>query len=129
MAKTTRCRASTTVLTNAYRKIDDRSYEIVIKMDGAFVATARVAVSPGRANAQRLARKVKPRDGQIMRTTTVDYERTNRPSGYHVGRTQRNVLLRRRNVSNSTSRSLRPYLVPIHLAVENQTIRRRTIES
>jgi uncharacterized protein (UPF0297 family) len=33
------------VLTNAYRKIDDRTYEIVIKVDGVLVATARVVVS------------------------------------------------------------------------------------
>src|SRR5262245_23964172 len=33
-----------TVLTNSYRKIDDRSYEIVVKVDGAVVATSRVAV-------------------------------------------------------------------------------------
>lgn len=33
------------VLTNAYRRIDDRSYEIVVKLDGVVVATSRVAVS------------------------------------------------------------------------------------
>jgi hypothetical protein len=34
------------VLTNAYRKIDERSYEIVVKLDGSVVATSRVSVSP-----------------------------------------------------------------------------------
>ena len=33
------------VLTNAYRRIDDRSYEIVIKVDGQVAATAVAAVS------------------------------------------------------------------------------------
>src|SRR5499427_10268500 len=33
------------VLTNAYRKIDDRSYENVIKIEGSVRATARVVVS------------------------------------------------------------------------------------
>src|SRR4051812_31100727 len=31
-------------VTNAYRQIDDRSYEIVIKVDGATAATARAVV-------------------------------------------------------------------------------------
>ena len=35
-----------TVVTHAYRRIDDRSYEIVIKDDGVVQATARVVVSP-----------------------------------------------------------------------------------
>jgi hypothetical protein len=35
-----------TAMTNAYRQIDDRSYEIVLKLDGHVAATARVAVSP-----------------------------------------------------------------------------------
>jgi len=35
-----------TVLTNAYRRVDDRSYAIEVKVDGAPVATAVAAVSP-----------------------------------------------------------------------------------
>ena len=38
------------VLTNAYRQIDDRSYEIVIKVDGATAATATAVVSSDGAN-------------------------------------------------------------------------------
>ena len=34
------------VLTNAYKLINDHSYEIVIKVDGSVAATARVEVSP-----------------------------------------------------------------------------------
>lgn len=34
------------VVTNAYRRIDDRTYEIVQKVDGEVSATARMTVSP-----------------------------------------------------------------------------------
>ena len=61
------------VLTNAYRKIDDRSYEIVIKSDGEVAATARVAVSPD-GQTLNVATEGQNASGQIMRTTTV-YER------------------------------------------------------
>ena len=61
------------VLTNAYRKIDDRSYEIVIKRDGEVAATARVAVSPD-GQTLNVATEGQNASGQIMRTTTV-YER------------------------------------------------------
>ena len=44
-------------LTNAYRQIDDRSYEIVIKVDGATAATATAVVSS---------------DGATMTVTTVE---------------------------------------------------------
>jgi hypothetical protein len=36
------------VLTNAYRRIDDRRYELVQKMDGKVVATARLSLSVDR---------------------------------------------------------------------------------
>jgi hypothetical protein len=35
------------VLTNAYRRLDDRRYEIVVKVEGRVVARAVAAVSPG----------------------------------------------------------------------------------
>jgi hypothetical protein len=34
------------VLTNAYRRVDDRTYELVQKIDGEVVATARLLMSP-----------------------------------------------------------------------------------
>lgn len=34
------------VMTNAYRRLDDRRYEIVVKVDGRHAATAVVSVSP-----------------------------------------------------------------------------------
>jgi len=61
------------VLTNAYRQIDDRSYEIVVKVDGqvAAVATTRVS-SDGRTLTVTTAERA-PR-GQTVTTTAV-YER------------------------------------------------------
>jgi hypothetical protein len=34
------------VLTNAYRRVDDRTYELVQKIDGEVVATSRLTMSP-----------------------------------------------------------------------------------
>jgi hypothetical protein len=34
------------VLTNAYRRVDDHSYELIQKIDGAVVATSRLTLSP-----------------------------------------------------------------------------------
>lgn len=48
------------VLTNAYRLIDDRSYEITVKIDGALAATTRVEVS---ADGQTLTTVTSERDG------------------------------------------------------------------
>jgi hypothetical protein len=58
------------VLTNAYRPIDDSSYEIVIKVDGKPVATAVAVVSPDRAT---LTVTTTERDarGQMTKTTAV----------------------------------------------------------
>jgi len=61
------------VLTNAYRRIDDRSYEIVIKMDGGVVATAKVAVS---ADGKTLNVATEQKDaGGKSATTSALYER------------------------------------------------------
>ena len=58
------------VLTNAYRLIDDSSYEIVIKVDGMPVATAVAVMSPDRAT---LTVTTTARDarGQMRKTTAV----------------------------------------------------------
>src|SRR5688500_9388290 len=60
-------------LTNAYRPIDDRSYEIVIKVDGKPAATATAIVSPDGATltVTTVARDTR---GQPV-TTTVVYRR------------------------------------------------------
>jgi hypothetical protein len=47
------------VLTNAYRRVDDRTYELIQKIDGQVVGNARLTISP---------------DGRTI--TTVDSSRT-----------------------------------------------------
>jgi hypothetical protein len=61
------------VMTNAYRLIDDRSYEIVVKVDGNVTSTARVVVSP---DGKTLAVKTEGRTatGQTVSTTSI-YDR------------------------------------------------------
>src|SRR5688572_7146855 len=58
------------VMTNAYRRIDDRSYEIVIKVEGAATATAHVAVS---ADGRTLTVSTEQRtaNGNISKTTSI----------------------------------------------------------
>jgi hypothetical protein len=61
------------VLTNAYRKIDDRSYEIVIKVEGTITAVARVvAASDGKT--LNVTTEEKLSNGQTRKTVVV-YER------------------------------------------------------
>lgn len=61
------------VLTNAYRQIDDRGYEIVVKVDGAVAATAMAAVSPDGTTLSVETMERDPRGGTV--TTTAVYER------------------------------------------------------
>ena len=61
------------VLTNAYRRIDDRTYEIVVKVDSAVVATSRVVVSPD-GKTLRVSTQERNPNGQITHTTAV-YEK------------------------------------------------------
>ena len=58
------------VMTNAYRKIDARSYEIVIKIDGKITAIAQAVVSPDGKTLSVLTEQ-KTRDGQTSKTTAV----------------------------------------------------------
>jgi len=58
------------LLTNAYRKLDDRTYEIVIKVEGKVQATARVMVSPDGKNLH-VATETPTPHGQTVTTTTV----------------------------------------------------------
>jgi hypothetical protein len=61
------------VLTNAYRRIGDRRYEIVVKVDGATAATAVAEVSPdGRTLTVETAERAG--SGETVETTAV-YER------------------------------------------------------
>jgi len=61
------------VMTNAYRRIDNRSYEIVIKLDGVTTATAQVAVSPD-GRTLRVTTAERNANGQVKNTTTT-YDR------------------------------------------------------
>ena len=61
------------VLTNAYRKIDGRSYEIVIKVDGAVVATAKVDISTD-GKTMNVATEQKDA-GRTRRNTTSVYDK------------------------------------------------------
>jgi hypothetical protein len=61
------------VLTNSYTRIDDRTYDIVLKADGVKAATARVSISP---DGRTLTTVTTSRNagGRSVSTTTV-YER------------------------------------------------------
>lgn len=61
------------ILTNAYRRIDDRTYEIVIKVEGNLRATARVVVSSD-GNTLQVATESRAAGGQTV-TTTAIYEK------------------------------------------------------
>ena len=61
------------VLTNAYGRLDDHSYQIVIKVDGAVAATARVVISPDGKTLTTVTTE-KNAQGQSVDTTAV-YER------------------------------------------------------
>jgi hypothetical protein len=58
------------VLTNAYRRIDDRSYAITVKVDGQTVATARAVVSPDGSTLTVTTRE-RDANGQFVETTAV----------------------------------------------------------
>jgi len=61
------------VLTNAYTKIDDRTYDIVVKADGSRAATARITIAP---DGRSLMTVTTSRDAQgRTRNTTTVYER------------------------------------------------------
>jgi len=61
------------VLTNAYTPVDERSYQIVIRVDGAVAATARVVVS---LDGKTLTTSTVEKNGKGESiTTTVVYDR------------------------------------------------------
>ena len=61
------------VLTNAYSRVDERSYQIVIKTDGVVTATAKVTISADGKTLTTLTTGKNAR-GNTVETTTV-YER------------------------------------------------------
>jgi len=62
-----------TVLTNAYTQIDEHTFEVVVKADGARVATARITISQD-GKALTSVTSTRAAEGQALKTTTV-YDR------------------------------------------------------
>ena len=58
------------VMTNSYRVLDDRSYEITVKTEGTVVATARTTVSPDGSTLTVVTRERDAR-GQPVESTAV----------------------------------------------------------
>ena len=58
------------VMTNAYRLVDDRSYEIAVKVDGNPLATATATVSPDGSTLSVVTRERDAR-GQAVESTAV----------------------------------------------------------
>jgi hypothetical protein len=58
------------VLTNAYSRLDDRTYQIAIKVDGVVTATARVVISPDGKTLTTLTTG-KNAQGNTLNTTAV----------------------------------------------------------
>lgn len=60
------------VLTNAYVKIDDRTYEVVVKVDGARAATTKISISP---DGKTLTTVTTARNSQGSSVSTTIYDR------------------------------------------------------
>jgi hypothetical protein len=61
------------VLTNAYTRIDDRTYEVVVKADGAKAATARIVIAPDGRTLTSVT-TTRNAQGKTLQTTIV-YDR------------------------------------------------------
>ena len=61
------------VLTNAYTRIDERTYDVVVKADGVKAATARIVIAPDGKTLTSIT-STRNASGQILKTTAV-YDR------------------------------------------------------
>lgn len=61
------------VLTNAYTRVDDRSWEIVVKLDATWAATTRVTVSPDGTTMEAVTEEAGPNGSRL--TTTAVYQK------------------------------------------------------
>jgi hypothetical protein len=61
------------VLTNAYTRIDERTYDVVVKADGVKAATARIVIAPDGKTLTSIT-STRNAQGQILKTTAV-YDR------------------------------------------------------
>jgi hypothetical protein len=59
-----------TVLTNAYRRVDDHSYVIDVRVDGVSAATARATVSPD-GQILTVTQQQRDAEGRLVTTKTV----------------------------------------------------------
>lgn len=62
------------VLTNAYTRVDERSWEIVLKLDGAWVATTRVSISTDGKTMEATTEEA-GLDGSLLTTTSLYQKR------------------------------------------------------
>ena len=60
-------------LTNAYTRIDERTYDVVVKADGVKAATARIVIAPDGKTLTSIT-STRNAQGQILKTTAV-YDR------------------------------------------------------
>jgi hypothetical protein len=61
------------VLTNAYTRVDARTYDVVVKADGVKVANARIVIAPDGKTLSSIT-STRNAQGQILKTTAV-YDR------------------------------------------------------
>jgi hypothetical protein len=61
------------VLTNAYTRIDEHTYDVVVKADGVKAATARIVIAPDGKTLTSIT-STRNAQGQILKTTAV-YDR------------------------------------------------------
>ena len=59
------------VVTNVYRRVDDRTYEVVQKVDGEVSVTARMAVSP---DGKTLTTVTSVQNGQTTTIASIECE-------------------------------------------------------
>jgi len=58
------------VLTNAYTQTDERTYDVVVKVDGTKAATARITISPDGKTLTSVT-STRTAEGQALKTTSV----------------------------------------------------------
>jgi len=62
------------VLTNAYTVLNDHSYQILLKVDGAVAATATVVISPDGKTLTTTTTEKNARGQSVMTTTVYEKE-------------------------------------------------------
>jgi hypothetical protein len=60
------------VVTHAYRRVDERTFDVVQKTDGAGTVTARMSISPDGQTLTTITPGATPRDPALVTTTVYD---------------------------------------------------------